>query len=779
MLQPGEKIIVLDGGFGSELERFGLGGVPEDLNITAPEAVCAIHRSYACADAVTTDTFGLNPIKYQGTFSLREVAEAAVKNARCAGKPVLFDVGPTGRVMAPIGDLSFEEAYECYAEVAEISKNLADGYILETFSDIYEMKAAILAFKEHANLPIYATMTFDKTGRTLTGSSPEIVANTLEGLGVTALGVNCSLGPKELIPIVERLINSTNLPVIVQPNRGLPELKSGKTLYTLTVDEFECYIEKMVDMGVSIIGGCCGTTPEFIERISRFSGQNVRKRYIQQRTIVNSANIICDIDGIRICGERLNPTGKKALKEALINEDFDYLTDEALKQQDAGAEILDVNAGLPQIDEKRLVPLIIRHIQEYCDLPLQIDSSDPDAIEAGVRVYNGIPLINSVNGDLKVMERIFPIAKKYGAVVLGLAMDENGVPQTAEGRVEIARRIIAKAEEYGIPRHKIMIDTLVVTASAEQQLVRETLRALEAVRALGVRTALGVSNVSFGLPYRQLLNRTFLAMAFERGLNMPIMNPLDGEMMGTAKAFALLSGLDENAEKYIDTYKDFTQVLSQTTKSKSQEKSEKTLYDCVISGLKNRAGELCREELLQREPMEIVNEILIKALDDVGRMYEQGKLFLPQLISSAEAAKSAFAVVTEYLPKDAEPKGKVVLATVKGDVHDIGKNIVKVVIESYGWSVIDLGKDVPIEAVTEAVRVHKPFAVGLSALMTTTVPSMEQTIKALREDGCGSWIFVGGAVLNAETAERIGADYYTKDALEMAKKLEELRSHTL
>ena len=776
MLYLGEKITVFDGGFGSELERRGIFcQTPEDLNIDNAEAVKSIHRAYSCADVATANTFGLNPIKYRGKYSLREVALRAVENARVSKKPVLFDVGPTGAMLEPVGKLGFEEAYEAFKTVAEISRDIADGYILETFSDIYELKAAILAFKENSALPVFATATFDASGRTLTGSTPEIVANTVSGLGADALGVNCSLGPKELLPIVKRLLDATSLPVIVQPNRGLPEIENGRTVYRLGAEEFEYYIEKMVEMGVSAVGGCCGTTPEFIERIAKFSGQSVKKREHIAAAAVNSANRLCVIDGVKICGERLNPTGKKALKEALINGDLDYLADEAIKQQEAGADILDINAGLPQIDEKALMPKIIKRVQEYCDLPLQIDSSNAEAIEAAARVCNGIPLINSVNGDDEVMARIFPIAKKYGAVVLGLAMDKNGVPETAEKRVEIAKRIIKRAAEFGIPKHRIIIDTLVVTASAEQRLVKETLSALEAVSRLGVKTALGVSNVSFGLPNRPLLNRTFLTMALERGLNMPIMNPLDGEMTGAVKAFALLSGLDENAEDYIETYKDFSPSAAQALKKEKSERTANTLFDCVKLGLKNRAGHLAEEELKIREPLEVVNEVLIKALDEVGRLYEQGKLFLPQLISSAEAAKAAFKVVSEKLGSRAEPKGKVVLATVRGDVHDIGKNIVKVVIESYGWKTIDLGKDVSTEEVVKAVAENDPDAVGLSALMTTTVPSMEATIKALREAGCRAKIFVGGAVLNPETAARIGADYYTKDALEMAKKLDEVR----
>ena len=775
MLQLGKNVIVFDGGFGSELERRGLSGIPEDLNITNSEDIKDIHRAYSCADIATANTFGLNRIKYHGRYTLEEVARQAIENARASGNKVFVDIGPTGAMLEPLGTLTFDEAYSAFAEIADITKDLADGYIAETFSDLYELKACVLALKEHTDKPIFATVTFDSTGRTLTGSTPEIVANTLEGLGVDALGVNCSLGPKELLPVVQRLLDSTALPVIVQPNRGLPVLENGKTVYKLGIDEFEQYTEKMLEMGVSVIGGCCGTTPDFIQRISRFSGSSVNRPTVDPGTIINSATILTEIEGVRICGERLNPTGKKALKEALIAENYDYLADEAIKQQEAGADLLDINVGLPQLDEPRVMPLAVKKVQEYSDLPLQIDSSDPAAIEAGVRYTNGIPLINSVNGEEEVMSRIFPIAKKYGAVVLGLTMDKNGVPPTAQGRYEIAKRIISRAADFGIPRHKIMIDTLVVTASAEQAMVRETLEALRLVKSLGVKTALGVSNVSFGLPNRPLLNRTFLTMAMTCGLNMPILNPLDGEMTGAVKAYAVLSGEDGNCEKYIEAYKDFTAAnTAAIATAKPAEKTAATLYDCVKQGMKNRAAELCEAELQHSDPMHVVNEILIKALEEVGNGYESGKLFLPQLVAAAEAAKQAFAVIGSHLPKDAEPKGKIILATVKGDVHDIGKNIVKVVLESYGYTVIDLGKDVPAERVVAAYNEHAPIAIGLSALMTTTVKGMEETIAALRSAGCKAKIFVGGAVLNPETAHEINADYYTKDALGFAKLLDEL-----
>lgn len=775
MLRTGTQIIVFDGGMGSEIEKRGLCGIPEDLNITNAEDICEIHRSYACADCITTNTFGLNRIKYKGAYGLKELALKAVENARTAGKRVFFDIGPTGAALKPLGTLSFDDAYAAFAEIAEYTKECVDGYILETFSDLYEIKAAVLAVKEHTDKPVFATMTFDKSGRTLTGSTPEIAAETLEGLGVDAVGLNCSLGPKESEPIVKRFLACCDIPVIVQPNRGLPKFRDGKTVYDLSVEEFEAYMRKFADMGVAIVGGCCGTTPEFIERIACLSGREVQRSAVRRGTVVCSSTQMVEIDGVKICGERLNPTGKKKLKEALVAGDYDYLIDEALSQQKAGADLLDLNVGLPQIDEAGVMRTAVEKVQEYCDLPLQIDSSDAEAIEKGARYYNGIPLINSVNGDSDVMDKIFPVAKKYGAVVLGLAVDKNGVPKTAEERFAIAERIVARAEAFGIPRRKIMIDTLVLTASAEQTLVMQTLKALELVKGLGVKTALGVSNVSFGLPNRGLLNKTFLTMAMTCGLNMPIMNPLDGEMTGAVKAFAVLSGKDENSERYIDEYRDFTPAATYVKNAAAKEAERggiKNLYDCILKGIKTRASELCRAELETNEPLTVVNDILIKALSEVGTAYEAGSLFLPQLISSAEAAKCAFEAIGEKLPRGESKKGKVVLATVKGDVHDIGKNIVKVVTESYGYDVIDLGRDVPAETIVEACLNYKPLAVGLSVLMTTTVKSMKETIAALKRAGCVCPVFAGGAVLSATIAKDVGADYYTKDALEFVKTLD-------
>ena len=778
MLQEklGKEILIFDGGMGSEIEKKGLSGfIPEELNITHKKDIQDIHLSYKSSDFITTNTFGLNRLKYHGNYSLDELIDAAIDNAKVTKKIIMFDIGPTGKMLKPLGDLSFDECYDCFKEIVLKTKDKVDGYIVETFSDLYEIKACVLAIKENSNLPVFATMTFDNTGRTLTGSTPEIVANTLEGLGVDALGCNCGLGPKELYDVITRFINTSHTPIIIQPNRGLPTLKNGKTIYNLEFSEFDEYIKKYVDMGVSIIGGCCGTNPEFIEGISKYKGIKVKKNDIPYETIINSQSHLTKIENVVICGERLNPTGKKKLKEALLNENYDYLINEAIKQSEAGSNLLDLNVGVPKIDEVKVMVNAIRAIQEYVDLPLQIDSSNKDAIEMGCRYYNGIPLINSVNGENAVMDRVFPIAKKYGAVVLGLALDENGVPKTAEERFEIAKRIIKRAEEYGIPKNKIMIDTLVLTASAEQDLVKETLKALTLVRTLGVKTALGVSNVSFGLPYRVQLNKIFLSMAMYAGLNMPIMNPMEAEMVSAIDSYNVLMSIDKMSEKYIEKYQNITVTQSIDIKGeKKVDNSELNLYNAVKKGLKNEVKELTLKELETNEVMFVINEILIKALADVGSLYDKGKLFLPQLISSAEAAKASFEVIQNKFPKSGNKKATILMATVKGDVHDIGKNICKVVCESYGYEVIDLGKDTPIEVIVEADKKYKPFAIGLSALMTTTVISMEDTIKELRKNNTNAYILVGGAVLTEDIAKNINADYYTKDALGLVNVIENL-----
>ncbi len=770
MLHLGKELMLFDGGMGSEIEKRGIFYTAvEDLNITHSSVIKEIHASYKTSDFVTTNTFGLNSIKYKGSFSIKEVCDAAVENARSTGKKVFFDIGPTGSMLKPIGTLSFDAAFEAFKEIVLLSRDKVDGYIAETFSDIYELKACILAIKENSDKPVFATMTFDKSERTLTGTSPEIMVDVLEGLGVDALGFNCSLGPNDLRGVFDRIAACAHIPIIVQPNAGLPTVKNGKTSYLMSAAEFAESVKYFAKNGAAIIGGCCGTTPEFIDALAPFKGMPVKQLDNSYKTTVSSFSKRVCIDGVKICGERLNPTGKKRIKEAIATSDYDALVLEAVKQQDAGADLLDINVGVPKIDEPSVMRAVVEKVQEFCDLPVQIDSSNKEAIEQGVRYCNGLPLINSVNGEMAVMEAIFPIAKKYGAVVLGLTLDENGIPKTAEQRFEIAKRIVKTAEKYGIPRHKIMIDTLVLTASAEQSLVSETLKALTLVKTLGVQTALGVSNVSFGLPNRPLINKTFLTMAMQSGLNMPILNPLDTEMMNAVKAYCVLANIDKRAEEYIEAFADDKGVQTVV------QNSEQTLADAIKKGLKNEAAALAEKELEKALPIDIINNTVIPALGEIGELFGAGKVFLPQLISSAEAAKEAFDKISERLPARTIEKGTVLVATVKGDVHDIGKNIVKTVLSSYGYSVIDLGKDVTSEIILDAYKKHKPIAVGLSALMTTTVASMEATVKALKECDKNAKVMVGGAVLTEDIAKEIGADYYAPDALCAVEILENLR----
>ena len=762
-----EKIQIFDGAMGSSLEERGLiSENVEDLNITHADIIKEIHLSYNEADFITTNTFGLNKFKYKGNFSIEEVALKAIENAKVVGKKVFFDIGPTGLLMKPLGTLEFESAYECFREIVEITKDKVDGYIIETFSDLLEIKACVLAVKENSDKPVFATMTFASNLRTLTGTSVEIMCNTLEGLGVDVLGVNCSLGPIDLYPVVEKLVDCAHIPVLVQPNRGIPQYVDGKAYYDLGVDVFKEYTKKFIDLGVSIVGGCCGTNASFINAIACYKGLDATKKENDYKTLVNSRERLVDLDNVTICGERLNPTGKKRLKDAIVNEDYDYLIKEAIIQKDAGANVLDINVGVPLIDEVKILKNAIQKVSEYVNLPLQIDSSDYKAIEEAVRVYCGIPIINSVNGKKEVMDNIFRIAKKYGAVVIGLTLDEDGVPLDYKKRVAIAKKIIKYAEKYDIPKHKIIIDTLVLTASSNQKMVNHTLKALSEITNMGVKTTLGVSNVSFGLPNRQLLNKTFLSLALGSGLTMPIINPLDKEMMDTIKAYKVLSNKDINASEYITEFKNIEKGLEKT-------KIENDVFTMIEKGLKLEIAKQTEIELSKYDnPLMFIEEVLIKALFKVGDFYEKGMLYLPQLIASSEAAKIAFNTVLNKIPSSLVEKGNIIIGTVKGDIHDIGKNIVKVVLQSYGYSVIDLGKDVDSSVFVNAYRQYKPIAVGLSALMTTTINSMKETIKELKINDGSCKIFVGGAVLTQEIADKIGADYYCKTALDIVNILE-------
>lgn len=762
-----KELLIFDGGFGSQLQALGMkaGDIPEYYNITNPEVVIDIHRRYIAAgcDFITTNTFGANPLKLeQEGYSYQEVIISAVDNAiKAKGDKdvyIALDIGPIGKLMEPMGTLTFDEVYYSVKTMVELVKDKIDVVLFETMTDIYELKASILAVKECCDLPIFTTMTFESNHRTLSGCDPLTMVNVLEGLKVDALGINCSLGPKEMTPIIEVMLNSTNLPIMIQPNAGLPVLVDGKTTYPMDANEFLEAMIPLVNKGVAIVGGCCGTTPEFINLLSTKLNKTVVKRHIPLKTRVSSGTTTVEFDKhIVVCGERLNPTGKKKLKAALKEERYDELIVEAIKQEQAGAHVLDVNVGLPGTDEPKVMRHVIKLLQEVIQLPLQIDSSNFKAIEEACRYYNGKPLINSVNGKDETMEAIFPIVKKYGGLVIGLTLDENGIPAKAKDRYEIAKKIINKAKEYGINNNDIIIDCLVLTASAQQKEVMETIKAVSMVKSLGVHTVLGVSNVSFGLPNRPLLNKTFLAMAMSAGLDLPIINPLDKELMNTIDAFNVLYNYDKEASNYINK-----QSQSEITPIKQTSFS---LKEVVLHGLKDEVKKATESSLETNDGLTIVNEILIPALDQIGKDYESGKIFLPQLIQSAEASKIAFDVIKQTFKTTTSTKGPILIATVHGDIHDIGKNIVKVVLESYGYQVIDLGKDVSKETILEAYNKHQPKAIGLSALMTTTVVSMEETITLLKKQAKMCPIFVGGAVLTEDIADDINADYYTKDAM--------------
>lgn len=793
-----EKILIFDGAMGTMLQKKGLkiGENPEILNIKSPDIIEEIHREYieSGANVITTNTFGANERKLKlCNLEVEEAVDAAINIAKKArGEKEVYialDIGPIGELLEPMGTLSFDEAYDIFKrQIIQGTKSGADVILFETMTDLYELKAAVLAAKENSSLPILCTMTFEENGRTFTGCLPEAMVLVLEGLGVDALGVNCSLGPKQLKPVVEEICRLSNIPVMVQPNAGLPTLSvNNETKYDVTKEEFAETLCSFIDSGVSIIGGCCGTTPDYIrELVKRTDGKSILKREKNYYPAVCTPSKVVKIDGIRIVGERINPTGKKLFKQALINDDLDYILNTAVAQTEAGAHILDVNVGLPEINEPEMMQKVVKEIQGILDIPLQIDSSDKNAIEKGLRYYNGKPILNSVNGEDKVLENILPMVKKYGANVVGLTLSESGIPKKAEERFEIAKKIVDKAAQYGINKENVFIDCLVLTVSAQQEEVQETLKAVRMVKEkLGVKTLLGVSNISFGLPNRKLINETFLALALANGLDLPIMNPNESGMVRVIDSYNVLYNYDKGSEHYIKNYANVTiesnveiKNADKTNIIKSQsENGESDLKSIVIKGLKEEAKSATTNLLKKYEPLTIVNEYLIPALDEVGDKYEKGVLFLPQLIQAAETVKNSFAVLKAEISKNNQEtisKGKIIVATVKGDIHDIGKNIVKVILENYGYEMIDLGKDVPIETVVSEAKKHNVKLIGLSALMTTTLRSMEETIKALKEDGYEGKVFVGGAVLTPEYADAIGADFYAKDAresVEIAKKV--------
>ena len=787
------KIYFFDGAMGSMLQSRGLKlrEVPEILNLTNPDLIREIHQEYfnAGADFITANTFGANKFKLANSgYSVNEVIQAGLKIARevAINSYVALDIGSTGRVMAPSGDASFNEIYDSISEMVNAGKNLCDVILLETFTDLYELKAAILAARENSDLPIFATMSFEESGRTFFGTSIESMTATLEGLGISALGVNCSLGPAQLLPIVKKICELSHIPVMVQPNAGLPVMRDGISHYDVTPQEFAEISIKFAEMGVNILGGCCGTTPEHIALMknavtNKFS--HAITRNISGKTIICSASNLIEF-GTKfiIIGERLNPTGKKLLQKALRENNIDYLLKEALKQQDQGANVLDLNAGLPDINETEILCRALTEIQGIVNLPIQIDTTNYNAMEQAARIYNGKPLLNSVNGKSESLEKILPIAKKYGACVLGLTLDESGIPETAEQRFKIAEKICNEAEKIGIPRRNILIDCLTLTASAQQKLVPETLKAIKLVKEnLGVYTVLGLSNISFGLPRRALINRTFLIMALMSGLDAAIINPGDLDLQESLSAYNLLTGSENEMQDYISFCEIHPVAKNNSQIINSQVKQELTdidaLNSAIIKGLKDEAAKLTQELSSQKKPLDIIQENIVPALDSVGKNYESGKLFLPQLIKSAEAAKSAFEVLSSIMTKEgntAQQRGPVVLATVYGDVHDIGKNIVRTIFENYNFDVIDLGKDVPPDKIVETVKRDNINVVGLSALMTTTVASMKETITKLKESCPEVKIIVGGAVLTPDLAKYAGADYYARDAMEGVRILSSL-----
>ena len=790
----GRDILFFDGGMGTMLQARGLRlrELPEGLNLTHPDLIGSIHREYleAGSDFVTTNTFGANRYKMEGSgYTVAEAVSAAVRVARGAadafGACVALDIGPSGKVLAPLGDAAFEDIYEAVAEQVRAGAEGCDAVLLETFTDLYELKASILAVKEHCSLPVFATMSFEEGGRTFFGAGIDSMVMTLEGLGVAALGVNCSLGPVQLEPIVRELCARARVPVMVQPNAGLPVMRGGVSSYDVTPDQFADVMTRFAEWGAAILGGCCGTNPDTIARTVRAVTQRTRTvvpRSVPETTgICTPARAVVFDGDFTIIGERLNPTGKKALQAALRAGDMDYVLKEALKQQDQGAHVLDVNVGLPDVDEPALLTRAVTEIQGIIDLPLQLDSASAKALEAAARVYNGKPLINSVNGKEASLRAVLPIVKKYGACVLGLTLDDSGIPESAEARVAVARRIVEEAERIGIPRRDILIDCLTLTASAQQDLVRETLKAVRMVREeLGVRTVLGLSNVSFGLPRRPLVNRTMFAAALMQGLDAAIINPGDAGMRETLAAWRLLIGTDRNAQDYIAYCEAHPEAEPGPApqgagENKGQESSDKgDLASAIARGLKEEAARRTRGLLDSTPPLEVIERHIVPALDAVGRDYEAKRLFLPQLIKSAEAAKAAFECLRERLasaPQDASeaPGEPIALATVYGDVHDIGKNIVKVILENYNFRVLDLGKDVPPERVVAEIKRNGIRIVGLSALMTTTVASMKDTIELLRRECPEVKVIVGGAVLTPDLARYVGADHYARDAMESVR----------
>lgn len=788
-------LVYIDGAMGSLLQKGHLapGEFAENLNITKPEIIKDIHKKYLAsgADIILTNTFGANPLKFVNFSELIKagvkIAKEAVNEFGAADKYVALDIGPTGRLLKPLGDLDFEDAIEVFKKAIKIGAEAgADLIMLETLNDSYETKAAVLAAKESCALPIFVSNVYDDSEKLMTGADPLAMIAMLEGLGVDAIGMNCSLGPVQMKKIVPKLYEHASVPIIVSPNAGLPRFENGQTVYDVSPKEFASHMADIVKSGARVIGGCCGTTPEYIKNAVDATKNIVPLPIIKRDTVLVSSytHAVCFKDSPIIIGERINPTGKARFKQALRENDIDYVLNEGITQAERGAHILDVNVGLPELDEKQVLKNVVSELQSVTNLPLQIDTSDAEAMEAAMRVYNGKPLVNSVNGKTESMDSIFPLVKKYGGCVIALTLDENGIPETAEGRFSIAKKIIDRAAEYGISKNNIIVDPLALTISADTSSALVTLEAIKKItKELGVKTSLGVSNVSFGLPNRPLINSTFFTMALQCGLGAAIINPSSVEMMSVYHSFMALSALDDKCESYIEFASSVTSEakISQNVPEVSDTNGEKSLVYAITKGMKDMADRCARELLKDTPPLEIIDKHIIYALNIMGEGFEKKTVYLPQLLMSAEASKCAFEVIKEAIPADSSNDSSftVVIATVKGDIHDIGKNIVKVLLQNYGFNVIDLGKDVAPEKVVEAVKEHNAPLVGLSALMTTTVPSMEETIKQLKLACPNCKTVVGGAVLTADYAEMIKADRYAKDAMETVRYAEELKNNRL
>ncbi len=774
------NLVYLDGGMGTLLQAKGLraGEHPERWNLSHPETVTEIHRAYfdAGSNVVCTNTFGANTLKFEKD-ELQSIIRAAVQNAKNAktGKDqfVALDIGPTGRLLKPLGDLDFEDAVGVFAETVRLGvENGVDLIVIETMNDCYETKAALLAAKENCDLPVIVTNAYGDDGKLMTGASPAAMAHMLEGMGVSALGANCSLGPVQLRGVVEELLANASVPVVCKPNAGLPVMQDGKTVFDVSPEAFADALCDMVRAGLRVCGGCCGTTPEYIHALVQKTKDLVPKTVEKKDISVISSYTHAVKLGKRpiLIGERINPTGKKRLKQALRENDMDYLLGEGIAQEEHGADVLDVNVGMPEIDEADMLTRAVVSLQAVTDLPLQIDTADVCAMERAMRVYNGKPLVNSVNGKEESMHAVFPLVKKYGGVVVALTLDENGIPETAAGRLEIAKKIVHVANGYGIDKKDLLFDPLAMTVSADKNAALVTLESLRLIRdELGCHTSLGVSNVSFGLPNRDAVSSTFFALALQNGLSAAIMNPLSADMRRVYYSYLALTGQDENCESYIANADSFATV-SAGIQSKQSERADRTpLQNAIVKGLCDQAAALTDGLLKEQNALDIINGEIIPALDTVGAGFEKKTVYLPQLLMSAEAAKAAFARIKASATQGAPSKATFVLATVQGDIHDIGKNIVRLLLENYGYNVIDLGKDVPPDAVLHAVETHRaPFA-GLSALMTTTVPAMEETVRLLREKAPYCKVVVGGAVLTKEYADRMGAHFYARDAMETVR----------